>query len=495
MTTNRDTDYLVSLINELRKLPKETEWLEFKVNNDDPQEIGEYISALANSAALSGKAFAYMVWGVEDVTHSVMGTSFSPSSCKVGNEELENWLLRLLAPKIHFRFFEVKIDERKLVLMEIERAFRHPVQFQGNEYLRIGSYKKRLKEFPEKERTLWRIFDHTPFEDGTATERVSSEEVLRLLDYPAYFDLMKRPLPESRDGILSILADDELIQATDAGGWNITNLGAILFAKRLKDFRSLRRKVVRVIVYRGNSRIETIKEQTGAKGYASGFEGLIDFINGLLPSNEIIEQALRKTVPMYPELAVRELVANALIHQDLFATGSGPMVEIFADRMEISNPGIPLVSPERFLDTPPRSRNEALTSLMRRIGICEERGSGVDKVVFQTEFYQLPAPIFEVSGETTRSVLFAHRPLNRMDQADRIRACYLHACLKYVNREYLTNTSVRERFGIEPKNSATASRIIKEAVDAKEIVPYDTGAAPKLMKYIPWWAAPPDIVT
>jgi ATP-dependent DNA helicase RecG len=310
-----------------------------------------------------------------------------------------------------------------------------------------------------------------------------------LLDYPAYFELMNRPLPEVREGILQALKDDELIQQADAGCWNITNLGAVLFAKRLADFRVLERKAMRVILYRGNSRVVTVKEQTGTKGYASGFKGLIDYINGLVPSNEVIQQALRKTVPMYPELAIRELVVNALIHQDFFVTGAGPMVESFEDRMESSNPGMPLVATDRFLDTPPNSRNEARASLMRRIGICEERGSSVDKVVFQTEYYQLPAPIFEVSGETTRAVLFAHRPLNRMDKDDRIRACYLHACLKYVNREYLTNTSVRERFGIEPQNIAAASRLINEAVEAKSILPYDMSAAPKLMKYIPWWAA------
>ncbi|MDH4099502.1 MAG: hypothetical protein OEV28_02860 [Nitrospirota bacterium] len=110
--------------------------------------------------------------------------------------------------------------------------------------------------------------------------------------------------------------------------------------------------------------------------------------------------------------------------------------------------------------------------------------------VFQAEYYQLPAPMFEVAEETTRAILFSHRPLTRMDKADRIRACYLHACLKYVNREYLTNTSVRERFGIEPQNIAIASRLIKEAVAADAIVLHDIGAAPKLRKYIPWWAAP-----
>ena len=225
-------------------------------------------------------------------------------------------------------------------------------------------------------------------------------------------------------------------------------------------------------------------------GYASGFERLITFINGLVPSNEVIQQALRKTVPMYPELAVRELVVNVLIHQDFFVTGTGPMVEIFSDRMEVTNPGRPLVAADRFLDTPPKSRNEALASLMRRMGICEERGSGIDKVVFQTELFQLPAPLFEVTGESTRAVLFAQRPLTKMDREDRVRACYLHSCLKYVNREYLTNTTVRERFGIEPQNIATASRLIREAVEAGAIAAVDPDSAKSHRRYVPSWAAP-----
>lgn len=263
----------------------------------------------------------------------------------------------------------------------------------------------------------------------------------------------------------------------------------MLFSKRLEDFRALRRKAMRVILYRGVSRVETLKEQVGSRGYACGFEGLIGYINGLLPSNEVIEQALRKAVPMFPELAVRELVANALIHQDFFVTGAGPMVEIFEDRIEITNPGVPLVDTQRFVDTPPKSRNEALASLLRRMGICEERGSGWDKVVPETEAYQLPAPLAEATDDHTRVVLFAPRPLTKMDKADRVRAVYLHACLRYVSREYLTNTSVRARFGIEPQNIASASRLIREAIEAGLIVAHDPNAAPKLMRYVPFWAA------
>lgn len=191
---------------------------------------------------------------------------------------------------------------------------------------------------------------------------------------------------------------------------------------------------------------------------------------------------------MYPELAIRELVANALIHQDFFLSGGGPMVEIFEDRIELTNPGVPLVDTQRFVDTPPRSRNEGIASMMRRIGICEERGSGWDKIVFQTELYQLPAPLAEKTDDHTRVVLFAHKPLSAMDKVARVHACYLHACLKWVMRDYLTNASLRERFGVEEKNKAAVSRYIREAVEAGMIKPYDEDAARKMMKYVPHWA-------
>jgi len=321
-----------------------------------------------------------------------------------------------------------------------------------------------------------------------AIEHLEETEVLNLLDYPKYFDLLGLPLPEDRSKIIEKLSEENMIIKNDAGKWDISNLGAILFAKKLSDFKLLKRKSVRVIQYKGNSRIETIREQEGAKGYASGFEGLIEFINNLLPRNEVIGQALRKEFPMYPELAVRELVANAIIHQDFSIRGTGPMIEIFSDRMEITNPGIPLVSPYRFIDTPPKSRNEALASFMRRIGVCEERGSGFDKVVFETEFYQLPAPIIEVTEEHTKVILFSHIPFKDMSKEDKIRACYLHACLKYVTREYMTNSTLRQRFGLEEKSMSSVSRIIKDAIIADMIKALDPNTAPKHLKYVPFWA-------
>ena len=333
-----------------------------------------------------------------------------------------------------------------------------------------------------------KVFETTSFEDLPARSQLSPNETLTFLDYPAYFRLLNLPLPSNYEAIMEQLEADEIVVHSDDGAWTITALGSLLLANDLTTFRSLRRKTVRIIVYEGSNKLSTIREIEMNQGYAVGFEALIATIDNVLPRSEEIGAALRASVPVYPILAIRELVANALIHQDLTVTGAGPMVEIFNNRMEITNPGEPLIDPIRFLDSPPRSRNEALAALMRRMGICEERGSGVDKVVFQTEFYQLPAPAFTAHSGSTQAVLFQGRPLSEMDKDNRVRACYLHACLKWVSHEFMTNTSIRERFRIEEKNSSIASRLIKEAVEAQFVKANDAGAAKKLMRYVPFWA-------
>ena len=484
----RSTDYIKSLVNEIIKLPNETEWIEFKHNNEDPQMIGEYISALSNSAALNGKTNGYIIWGVDDTTHEILGTTFTPSSAKKGGEALENWILRLLEPKIDFKFYEIEIDEKSIVLLEIAPAYRHPVTFSGTEYIRLGSHKKKLKELAEKERELWRIFDKVPFEKQIAVDNIDASVVLGYLEYTKYFELLNIPLPENRNAILEALIADNMVNKLDNAKYAITNLGAILFAKDLSKFNNLKRKAIRVIQYKDNTKFQTTKEIVGNKGYAVGFEGLIEYINNMLPSNEVIKQAFRENKTMYPELSIREVVANAIIHQDFFATGSSVMIEIFSNRFEVTNPGTPLVDTERFLDSPPKSRNEAIASFMRRIGICEERGSGVDKIVIQTELYQLPAPIFETNGDHTVAILFAHKELKDMDKADKIRACYLHASLRYIQHDYMTNTSLRERFNIDVKNRSMVSKIINDAIEANKIAIYDENVGTKARTYIPSWA-------
>lgn len=480
---------LLHLVPQLTELPSETEWVEFKVDNDDPQMIGKTLAALSNSARLVSEPYGYLVWGVSDGDHQIVGSSADPSSKKVGQEDILNWLTRLISPETYFEFTVLQIAHTRVVVATIEAASFQPVQFSGTEYVRIGSHVKPLSRHPDAARRLWKAFDRQPFETGTARDRLDEDEVLQMLDYPAYFDMLSIPLPDNRAGIIEALHADELIAKMAGTGWRVTNLGAVLMAKNLTSFPSLQRHAPRVIQYRGMNRLETVREQVGARGYAAGFEGLISFINGLLPMNEVIGQALRTTTPLFPELAIRELVANALIHQDFTVTGAGPMIEVFDDRIEISNPGAPLVDVSRLIDAPPRSRNEKLASLMRRMGVCEEQGSGWDKVAFQIEFYQLPAPVVEINSGSMRVVVLSPRPLSKMTSEDKVRAVYLHACLRYLTRENTNNASIRERFGISEQNKAIASRLLGEAVRQGAIVPYDPTAGPRAMRYVPFWAS------
>lgn len=193
---------------------------------------------------------------------------------------------------------------------------------------------------------------------------------------------------------------------------------------------------------------------------------------------------------MYPELALRELLANTLIHQDLAMPGTGPTVEIFSDRIEFTNPGVPLVLPDRFIDSPPQSRNEKLASAMRQMGLCEERGSGWDKVTFEIEFNQLPPALVEVTEAHTRVAIFSPRPFSEMDRNERLRAVYQHACLMYVDRRHMTNSTVRARFGLSDRQSVQASRLLRDAQDEGLVVPYDPDAGPRGMRYVPSWADP-----
>ena len=475
---------LKELLNELVKHPNESEWVEFKLNFHSAEEIGERISALSNGACIRNQQFAYLVFGVEDLTHVIKGTSFKAKSHKKGNEDLEHWLLTRLNPRVDFTAFEFDYDSRHISIFVIPAAKSQPIEFLHQSYVRVGSITRKLNEFPDKQAKIWKK-ESISFEKEIARDELSASDIARFLSTETYFDLMNLPYPSTQQGVIDKFIDEGLIIKNSR--YAITKLGALLFAKSLKDFESVERKSVRVIVYKGKNKVETEREQIGNKGYALGFEGLVDWINSQLPANEEIGKALRKDTRMYPEIAIRELVANALIHQDLTEKGF-PMVEIFSDRIEISNAGTPLVTPDRFIDAY-LSRNEKLADLMRRMGFCEEKGSGLDKVIFYNELYQLPPINVIVAENRTRITIYSYKALNDLDKKEKIRASYQHACLKYVSNEKMTNQSLRDRFKIDDQNSAIASRIIKDALAADVIKKDDPESkSRKFPSYLPIWA-------
>ncbi len=475
------------LIDRLLKLPKECEWVEFKMNFKSEEEIGKYISALSNGACLQNEPFGYLVFGISDKTLKVEGTSFRPTLKKVGNDELEHWLLQRISPRVEVSIYEIIYQDKLISIFKIEATIGQPVSFNHVDYIRVGSITRTLKDFPAKEKKIWTKSSRQKFERIVSLEVETTDEIVKLLDTQAYFDLLELPYPTNRDTVIDKFISEKFI-SFKSGNYQITNLGALLFAKNLNEFDNLKRKAVRVVQYQGKNKITTIKDQFGALGYAIGFQGLIKYINDILPSNEVIGQALRETVLMYPEIAIRELVANALIHQDLTETGTGPLIEIYSDRIEISNPGLPLITPERFIDEY-QSRNEDLASIMRRFRMCEEKGSGIDKVILNIEIFQLPPLEVQIQEKHTKVVLYAYQKFSDMDKKDRVRACYQHCVLKYVTNDKMTNQSLRDRFNIAQENAAMVSRIIKDTFEGGFIKEEDPeNKSKKFAKYIPHWA-------
>lgn len=147
------------LIEKLIMLPKETEWVEFKKDNFNPDLIGKYISVLSNSACLHYKDYGYLLFGIEDKTHKVIGTKFKPKECKIGNEELENWLLRKLQPRVDFKIIEHVYNDIPIVIFKIDPTNNTPIKFDNIAYIRVGTYMKKLSEYPEKERKIWKRID------------------------------------------------------------------------------------------------------------------------------------------------------------------------------------------------------------------------------------------------------------------------------------------------------------------------------------------------
>lgn len=478
---------LDKLVLELCKLPQETGWVEFKHNNCDPKMVGEDISALANSAVIADRSYAYMIWGVDDDTHEIIGTKVNLKKEKKGNQELENWLRYLLSKNADFEMHSVDIDGKHVEMLVISKAVGNPVTFEKIDYIRVGSYTKKAIEFPALQAQLWDRLRNQQFEDAYAIADIQLQDIPRYLNCEAYFDILNMPVPTSIDRYAHYLVEDGIIAKQDNGLYAITNLGAILFAKRLSEFPRVGRKAIRIVQYDGLNRLVILKEETTTEGYAISFENAVKYVNTLLPSKEDIDSIRRKSISTFPIPAIREAIANSLIHQDFFITGTGPLIEVFENRVEVTNSGTPLVDIMRIVDNPPKSRNEKLASLMRRLNMCEELGRGWDRMVISCELQKLPAPRIQIYQESTKVSLFSHLDFTNIPMEDKIWATYLHACIKYIEGNALTNSSLRERFGVAESSSGSISRLIKEVLKNKLIKPIDPNTAPRYMKYIPIW--------
>lgn len=472
---------LALLKDSLEPVPSELNEIDWKSGlSDKSDRLAQHISAFANH--LYG---GMLVYGVNDD-----GTLFS-----LGKEQVDDIVKKLgniahnnLSNHIQIEHAVQEYKGENLLFIFIPEEQGKPVHLRGKDiyasYYRSGG--QTLKMSAKQVQMLIAKSMSISFEENTALDNLTQEQVLSLLDYQALYRILDKNVPKSTDTILSKLTDMGYCYEKN-GCWVITNLGAILFARTLASFPSLSGREVVVRKYVGTNNRQLQHEQRGALGYAVGFEGLIDYIMRNT-GNEVIDVA-RNIKPIYPRVAIREFVANALIHQDFAIEGSPITIEIFSNRLVITNPGAPLNNINRLLDLPPRSRNERLAQSMLLLNICERRGSGVDRAIEAVEKMFLPPVKFQMLDDYTKVTLFPQKSLSEMTKREKIMACYQHACLMWEDNEAVSNQSIRDRFKLNKNQAPTATRILADTVEAGFIKSSDDEfQSKKYSSYIPFYA-------
>jgi len=470
------------LKNSLFPIPVELNEIDWKSGlSPKTNRLAHHLCAFSNQ-----KGGGLLVYGVNDDA-----TMFSITKGDADNiiKKLGNIALNNLSQSVQIHHDTIEYDGNALLFFYIPEQMEKPIYMRGqtiyDSYHRSAG--QTVKMSPQEIKQIIAESQGLLFHEQIALTKITEDDVLNLLDYDSYFRLSNRNYPESKMAIIEALKSEEFIVKQD-DYWNITNLGALLFARNLTKFKGLQFKTLRIILYIDKNRIDSHPELDFKEGYACGFEHFIQFIMERT-SIEVIENVFRQTKASYPERAVREILANALIHQNLWQNGMYVTIEIFSDRIEITNPGAPLVDVNRFIDTPPKSRNEKIAILMRLFDICEQRGSGIDRAIKAIEDAYLPAPEFIKGDDYTKVFIYPKKTFAQMSKEDRIRACYQHCCLKYVEKVQMTNQSFRKRMEIEEENAAMVSRIIKETVNAGYIKGFNPdNASKKHAKYIPFWA-------
>jgi ATP-dependent DNA helicase RecG len=465
---------LPSQIDIWRACETETQRLEFKEARlqYDNEHLFEYCVALGNEGG------GHLLLGVSNkLPRPVVGTAAFRNPVK-----MEEKLFNTLGFRVDIE--EVQHPDGRVLVFHI------PSRAKGTAFHRDGKYLMRSGEslVPMSEDQLRRIFaEGKPnWLEEYAVTGLSLEQLFGRLAIEDYFALLPLPFPSNPTSAADRLVVDGLIDEIN-GQYSVKRLAALLLARNLDHFPELERKKSRIVIYNGTSKLEPKLERMAYRGYAVGFKGLLRFVGEQLPQNEIVENAIRREVKLVPEGVVREVIANALIHQEFELSGTSVMIEIYPDRFEVTNPGTPQIPTDRFIDGC-QSRNERLAMTMRKLGLCEEKGSGIDRVVEAAEIFQLPAPDFRSGFQSTTTVIYGPRGFDQMSRDDRVRACYQHCVLRYVVSQQMTNQSLRERFKLPESKSAIVSQIIAATMEAGLIkVDEKAGGSRKFARYIPKW--------
>lgn len=407
------TPALLDTLDRLLSLPREQCTVEFKSNLADKDEIGQYLSALANAAALDGHERAWLVWGVADGTHAVTGTTFDPFGLKVaGNQSLVMWLQQMTQPRADFQFHEVHPPQGQVVMQEIHPARSAPVAFQNVRYIRVDSHKTRLGEHPDKEARLW------------ARLGVKEDWSGALVPGATLDDLDPAAVAAARQRFTEYLLRSEpdtgrhdAIRA-EAGAWTdetllnkarITRQGritrsALLLLGRDESAHFLSPADAKISWIPRDAGNATLTSQHFGPPFLLATEKAFARIRNLTLDHMPDGTLFPTPVPRYDNWVMREALHNAVAHQDYALGGKINLVE-HPDRLVLSNLGqfIP-GSVEWMLEhqSPPEHyRNQWLIDGMIRLRMIDQAGSGIWRM-FTTQrqrLFPLPDYVFDTTPQ------------------------------------------------------------------------------------------------
>ena len=470
-----------TLQSSLKPVPSELNDLDWKSDlSPKSDKLAQHISAFANQ---SGGGF--LVFGVNDD-----GTLFSVTQNDANSivERLGNIAISSLNHPIVIEHAFIEYEGYSLLFVYIPEHKDKPVHIKGgdlfNSYCRSAGLTVKMPQ--HLVRIQAGISQGVPYELQIAMDHLTPDYVLQALHYQKAFEILGREVPSTKEPILNIMREYHFCGFT-SNHWHITNLGALLFANNLRDFSFLGGKSLIIRKFFGTNNLDMDFDRISNLGYAIDFHDSIDFIMKHTHKGEIRD--IRRTYDyIYPKDAIREFVANALIHQDFTHPGSQIAVEIFTDRLTITNPGEPLNDVNLLIHLPPKSRNELLANTMYLLNFCEKRGSGINKAYEAIEQKGNPAVKFRKSEVHTQVILFPVKDFREMTKSERINVCYQHACLLFKKNVPITNQSLRDRFHVSKGKSKAISFIISDALEMGLIKPYNENSeSRKFASYIPYY--------
>jgi ATP-dependent DNA helicase RecG len=413
----------IALIDRLRALPAEREWFEFKRSHYEPQQLGEYLSTLANSAYLANQPRGYLVFGIDDATHAVVGTRFDPYSTKgKGNQDLLPWLAAGLRPNTGFEAHLIEHPDGRVVVFEIGPASGEPVSFSGTPYVRVGSSKTELRNHPEKTRALW-----TRGSDWSA--EVCAAASLADLDPDAIAKAREQFIVKHPGQAAEVVAWDDqtfLNKARVLKQGAITNAVLLLLA-RPESATLLSPAVAKISwILKDADNRELDYEHFGPPFLLAG-DRLLKRIRNLivraLPSGTLFPQEITQ----YDPWVIRETLHNAIAHQDYRRHGRIVVVE-FPDRVLVTNVGDFLPGDVETVirqDAPQALyRNPFLADAMVELNLIDTQGGGIKRMFETQRRRSFPMPDYDLSKPNEVAVSLIGRILDErytrllMERAD-----------------------------------------------------------------------------